>query len=152
MVEKEKTIVLGSYVKISGTNFRGILLKQNIKTNICEIEVEGKVIKVDFSLLKLISEKVEKKNQKKHRSLSHLKSNKKLSLDLHGYTKIQAHEALIIFIDKALTKNINKIEIIHGHGSGIIKETVHSFLTKCNLVSSYKVEELNTGVTTAYLK
>ena len=143
---------LNSEVKISGTSFSGILLKHNEKNNVCEVDVKGKIIKVAYEQLKF--SKTENKQSKKAKTSLTLqqKSNIRLSLDLHGFTKVEASEALISFIDLALRKNVHKVEIVHGHGNGILKRLVQSFLAESEYIASFKVEDFNTGATIAYLK
>ena len=69
------------------------------------------------------------------------------SLDLHGldrdYARIQINE----FINDHYKLKNEKIIIIHGNGSGIIKKTTQDVLSKNKLVKNYKIDNFNTGMT-----
>ena len=69
------------------------------------------------------------------------------NLDLHGYDRDTARILINEFIlDNYKLKN-NKIVIIHGIGSGILRKTTHIVLSKNKYVNSYKLDNFNTGMT-----
>lgn len=69
------------------------------------------------------------------------------SIDLHGYDRESARVAVKDFIleNKHLKNDI--FVIIHGRGSGILKETVHSTLKHCKIVKDFKTYYFNDGCT-----
>ncbi len=73
-------------------------------------------------------------------------------IDLHGFDKESARVITNDFIDEAMTLSYNKILIIHGIGSGILKEKVHETLSKNKNVKSYKLDNINIGCTIVELK
>ena len=74
------------------------------------------------------------------------------SIDLHGFDRDSARVKVLEFInDNKLMKN-DIICIVHGIGSGIVKEEVHNTLKKCKDVSDYKLFYNNTGCTIVKLK
>ena len=78
--------------------------------------------------------------------------NRYPSLDLHGsdrdYTKIQINDFIY---DNYLIKN-EKILVIHGNGSGIIKKVTQETLKKNKYVLEYKIDNFNSGMTVVTLK
>lgn len=69
------------------------------------------------------------------------------SIDLHGLDRDTARVKVLEFInDNKLMKN-EIICIVHGVGSGIIKEEVHSTLKRNKAVIDYKLFYNNTGCT-----
>ena len=73
-------------------------------------------------------------------------------IDLHGYDRESARVAIEDFIrDNLKMKNLI-ITIVHGNGSGIIKETTHMVLKHNKNVIEYKTFYNNTGVTIVQLK
>lgn len=69
------------------------------------------------------------------------------SLDLHGFDSDYAKIKINEFInDNYIMGNIN-IVIVHGIGSGIIKNTVHSTLRKNKHVVDFKIFAGNVGCT-----
>ena len=72
-------------------------------------------------------------------------------LDLHGYDRDIARILINEFIlDNYKLKN-NKVVIIHGIGSGILRKTTHLVLSKNKYVNSYKLDNFNIGMTVVEL-
>lgn len=73
------------------------------------------------------------------------------TLDIRGSRVADAEPA----IDKALSGSEATLWIIHGHGTGKLRQGVHAFLQQHPLVDRYELasrEEGGAGVTVAYLK
>ena len=69
------------------------------------------------------------------------------SIDLHGLDRDSARVKVLEFIkDNKLLKN-DIICIVHGIGSGIIKEEVHNTLKRSKDVIEYRLFYNNTGCT-----
>ena len=68
-------------------------------------------------------------------------------IDLHGFDRESARVITNDFIEEAIRLNYDKIIIIHGIGTGIVKESVHQTLSKNKKVLSYKLDNINTGCT-----
>lgn len=77
--------------------------------------------------------------------------NQFTSLDLHGYTSSEAVSTLELHISNCIINSIEKTEIIHGFGSGVLKRAVHEKLGQLDVVKSFQVCEFNRGVTKVYL-
>lgn len=74
------------------------------------------------------------------------------SIDLHGFDRDSARVKVLEFInDNKVLKN-DIICIVHGIGSGIIKEEVHSILKRNKDVIDYKLFYNNTGCTIVKIK
>lgn len=74
------------------------------------------------------------------------------SIDLHGLDRDTARVKVLEFInDNKIMKN-EIISIVHGIGSGIIKQEVHNTLKRCKNVLDYKLFYNNTGCTIVKLK
>ena len=74
-----------------------------------------------------------------------------LSVDLHGLTKDQAEYAIEELLDRALRTGCDRLEIIHGIGSGAVKTAAHKYLAASRHVASFKLDDANPGTTWAYL-
>lgn len=73
-------------------------------------------------------------------------------LDLHGLDRDYARILINEFIhDNYILKN-NKVIIIHGIGTGIIKKTTHETLKVNKFVVSYKLDNFNIGTTIVEIK
>ena len=73
-------------------------------------------------------------------------------IDLHGYDRETARVAVNDFV-KENEKLKNEIfTIIHGKGSGIVRNSVHETLKKNKKVEEYKTLYNNTGTTLVRIK
>lgn len=72
-------------------------------------------------------------------------------IDLHGKTVAQACELLEQALNQAIMSGCRELQIIHGHGSGKIKEEVHRLLSSIDVVKEFRLSEMNSGVTRAFL-
>jgi len=68
-------------------------------------------------------------------------------IDLHGYDRESARVATNDFIDENIILKNDTIVIIHGKGSGIVKESVHNTLKQNKQVAEYKTDNFNPGCT-----
>lgn len=73
-------------------------------------------------------------------------------LDLHGYDREYAKMLTNDFIEENTILKNQVVVIIHGHGSGIVKSSVHETLKENKSVDSFKINIFNDGETIVYLK
>ena len=66
-------------------------------------------------------------------------------LDLRGKRYEEAMEALDVFIDQALLNNMAQVDIIHGIGTGVIREGVTKYLQRNKQVKSFGYAPQNAG-------
>ena len=71
------------------------------------------------------------------------------SIDLHGETRDSARVLVMEFINDNIKLKNEKVLIIHGIGSGTLKNEVHKNLNK--KVKSYKLDNFNSGCTVVEL-
>jgi DNA mismatch repair protein MutS2 len=67
------------------------------------------------------------------------------SLDLRGARVEEATDALERYIDQAATAEAGRVTIIHGHGSGALRDAVREFLTSHPLVREWRPGERGEG-------
>ena len=73
-------------------------------------------------------------------------------LDLHGYDSIGGIAILKNFIDNECRIGCKKIVIVHGKGTGILKQAVHDYLKCDKRVLEYKLDNFNIGQTIVILR
>lgn len=73
-------------------------------------------------------------------------------IDLHGVDRDMARVMTHDFILENIKLGNDKIVIIHGKGSGIVKTSVYSELTRNKAVLWYKSDNFNAGATIVCLK
>lgn len=73
-------------------------------------------------------------------------------LDIHGYDRFGAVAIIKNFIDNCVRLKSKKIVIVHGKGTGTLKEATHLYLKTDKRVLSYKLNSFNIGETIVNLK
>ncbi len=131
-----------------------MILDINTKATIVKIESKDTALvktgsmksRVKLSNLKAIKKD---KNTKSKISVKTYTANQSATssteLDLRGKTSEEALIEIDKFIDCALLRNINRISVIHGKGSGKLKNSVHLHLSKHKSVESYRLGTFGEG-------
>ena len=73
-------------------------------------------------------------------------------LDLHGYDRTGAIAMTKMFIDENTRIKEHKIIIVHGKGTGILKQAIHEYLHTDKRVLEYKTNNYNDGETIVIIK
>ena len=74
------------------------------------------------------------------------------SIDLHGEFAVTAYTVVHEFISDQIKLKNEYVLIIHGKGSGKLKEEVHHILKNDKRVKKFQLDGSNTGQTIAQLK
>jgi len=74
------------------------------------------------------------------------------SIDLHGFDRDTARVKTLEFINDNIKMRNEIICIVHGRGTGILKNEVHNTLRKCKNVLDYKLFYNNIGSTIVKIK
>lgn len=90
---------------------------------------------------------------------SHLKASKSMmvshEINLLGKTVDEALSELDKYLDDAYLAHLPSVRIVHGKGTGALRNAVHSHLRKCKIVDSFRLGEFgegDAGVTIATFK
>lgn len=67
------------------------------------------------------------------------------TLDLRGYRVEEALDEVEAYLDKASLANLTPVYIIHGHGTGALKQAVRDFLSTSPYVAKFRVGENSEG-------
>jgi DNA mismatch repair protein MutS2 len=73
------------------------------------------------------------------------------SIDLHGMTVEQARTAVADFLSRAIMDGADTLEIIHGLGTGRVREAVRRELRSIGAVRNVRPHPTNPGVTIVHL-
>ncbi len=68
-----------------------------------------------------------------------------LELNVRGMTVNEALRAVEEYLDQLLLADIRKARILHGKGTGALRDAVQSYLSSCRFVSSYGFAAPNLG-------
>jgi len=75
-------------------------------------------------------------------------------LDLHAFDPSEAKDLVTHYLEECRARGIFEVRIIHGKGTGAMRETVHALLAKLPSVTSYRLageDEGGWGATLASL-
>jgi DNA mismatch repair protein MutS2 len=68
-------------------------------------------------------------------------------LDLHGFRVAEALARVDDEINRALLRGADRLEIVHGRGTGRIREALHRHLASITVVAAFRLDSRNPGVT-----
>ncbi len=71
-------------------------------------------------------------------------------VDLHGLRVEEAIARTMDEIDRALRRGADRVEIVHGKGSGRVRDAVHRRLAALWVVAAFKIDPRNSGITWVY--
>lgn len=72
-------------------------------------------------------------------------------IDLHGLTVEEAIGQVLQEIDRAIRNGADRVEVVHGKGSGRLRAALHRELAGISAVTAFRVDPRNAGVTWVYL-
>lgn len=139
---------MGDDIIVTAYGQRGTLINQ---TKNGKWEVQVGLIKMmlkedEFSLVKVQEEAQKPKKKQVHVVKKSKKSaGPRARLDLRGKRYEEAMQELDEFIDQALLNNIAQVDIIHGIGTGVIREGVTKYLSRNKHVKSFGYAPQNAG-------
>ena len=74
------------------------------------------------------------------------------SIDLHGEDRVGAITKVNELINDCIRIKSYDIIVVHGRGSGVLKNAVHEYLKHDKRVLSFKQDNFNDGMTIVKLK
>ena len=149
-------------VFISSLGTEGTVLSFPSKSNQVQVQVGSMKMTVDIKYLKKI-EKMDSNKNTKNKSISSSVSYKNISKSKNIRTEINVlgltvDEATLVvdkFLDDCAIANLQTVRIIHGKGTGKLKNGIHKFLKTNSHVKSFRLGtfgEGEMGVTVVELK
>ena len=75
------------------------------------------------------------------------KSQFKSNIDIRGKRGEEALQAVKEYIDEAIVVEAGQVKMLHGTGSGILRQLVRDYLASVDLVGSYRDEKVQFGGT-----
>ena len=156
----------GDKVLIVDTNRQGILVTPPDSKGVCFVQVGIMKTKIDLKKLRLIEkESKPKPNKKKNKSNQGYISTKGVEsrmtrkaqseLDIRGFASDDGIYETDNFLDDAVMSGLSIVTIIHGKGTGVLKNAIRNHLKRNPHVKSFRkgvYGEGEDGVTVVELK
>ncbi len=158
-----RALVKGDRVLVWDTKRNGIVITPPDSKGICFVQVGVMKTKVEVSKLRLVEKQqpVKTKGKNKQSAVStkgvESRMTRKVSteLDIRGYAADDGIYAVDSFIDDAVMSGVGIVTIIHGKGTGVLKNAIRSHLKHHPSVKSSRkglYGEGEDGVTVVELK
>jgi DNA mismatch repair protein MutS2 len=126
------------------------------------VEVKGRQVVVAFGMIKsaVKVERLEKVSRSQVRqtvrtstfvsaqtadAIHEKKLNFKQEIDVRGMRGDEALQAVTYFIDDAILTNVSPVRILHGTGTGVLRQLVRAYLSTVPGVGQYRDEDVRLG-------
>jgi len=144
-VRSDEKPEVGDFVIIGDGNTGGELVELSGKQ--ATVLVNGMKIKSKLNKLTKTSppKKKKKSSSRSYGGSQDIDLSVKPRLDLRGKRGDEAIKELTIYLDKAIARNLQQVEIVHGKGEGILHKLVHEYLEKRDGVKSFDIAPWESG-------
>ena len=145
--KKSRAPKVGDEILVISYGQRGTLVKQlrdgrwEAQVGLIKMTLEEK----EFNLIKAEKEATQPKKRQVNVVKRSNTSGPRARLDLRGKRYEEAMQELDGFIDQALLNNMAQVDIIHGIGTGVIREGVTKYLRRNKHVKSFEYAPQNAG-------
>lgn len=135
----EKTPEVGDFVTVGESGTSGEVV--DISGNQATILVNGMKIKSKINKINVSSPPKKRKKQKtrSYGGSEEIDLSVKPKLDIRGYRGDDAVKELMHYLDRAISRGLQQVEIVHGKGEGILKKLVHEHLEEREEIKSYNL-------------
>ena len=145
IINEEKHVYqVGDIVKVLSANRQGEILSIN-KKGILTISMSGLKLNAKPEEVSFISKKVKPKKVKSNLKSLRKSTNQSYELNIIGKRYEEAMLLVDKFLDDALVNNYSMVRIIHGMGTGVLRNGVKKMLEKNKNVVSYRDGGPNEG-------
>ena len=145
--KKARAPKVGDEILVISYGQRGSLVKQlkdgrwEAQVGLIKMTLEEK----EFNLIKVEKEVAQPKKRQVNVVKRTNTNGPRARLDLRGKRYEEAMQELDGFIDQALLNNMAQVDIIHGIGTGVIREGVTKYLRRNKHVKSFEYAPQNAG-------
>ena len=145
--KKARAPKVGDEILVISYGQRGTLVKQlkdgrwEAQVGLIKMTLEEK----EFNLIKAEKEATQPKKRQVNVVKRSNMSGPRARLDLRGKRYEEAMQELDGFIDQALLNNMAQVDIIHGIGTGVIREGVTKYLRRNKHVKSFEYAPQSAG-------
>jgi DNA mismatch repair protein MutS2 len=140
-------ITVGSYVKLDGSDTPGQVLAIEGKNATVSFGMLKTTVKLDRLRLTMARPKTEMtagarlvSQQERSRQLDF-----KQEIDVRGMRADEAIQAVTYFVDDAIRFNCPRIRILHGTGTGALRQSIRQYLSTVGGVASFADEDVRFG-------
>lgn len=148
-VKDPATLQIGQPVHVHSLAVDGTIKSLPNAKGMLFVQIGSFQSQVSLKDLSLLENKVEKKSDSFSASREKIRLSKTssigTSIHLLGKTVDEALSELDKYLDDAYLSHLPSVTIIHGRGTGALKNAIHPYLKRHRLVASYRLGEFSEG-------
>lgn len=149
--EKLQTISVGDSVRMKGQTSAGEVMDIQGKSAVVAFGMIKSTVKLE-NLERVSKNQIKRESQKSTFVSSQTtdmtydkKLNFKQEIDLRGMRGDEALQAVMYFIDDAIQIGAGRVRILHGTGTGALRQIIRDYLRTVNGVKNYQDEHVQFG-------
>ena len=139
VILEEGGTTVGTIAAIDGKN--ATVVFGQMKTSVKLAKLKRTIRKADSGVTKAASFISEQTADDNRRS----QLNFKTEIDVRGMRVDEAVQAVMYFIDDAIRFNISRVRILHGTGTGALRQYIRNYLSTVGAVGTYHDEDVRFG-------
>ena len=137
---------LGAKVRSVSLNQTGTILELNGETALVQLGI----MKVNLAITELelvTEEKVKVKRTPQKTGFTGFEAAEQITteISLRGMTVDEALYELGKYLDQALLAGLNRFRVVHGKGTGVLRQAVWQYLKENSMIQSFQYAEQNEG-------
>ncbi len=141
--KSKKDFEKGDWVTVRNSNSSGRIEAIEKKKNSALVVIGS--LKVNVNLSELVHTKKNISDVQKFSKIDYYSNLQSIKLDIRGKKPEEAEFEVIRFIDDAYSSNTKEVEILHGKGTGALRETVTKILKSHQFVESFHFAKIELG-------
>ncbi|HAV10850.1 MAG TPA: endonuclease MutS2 [Dehalococcoidia bacterium] len=130
-------LAVGQNVRLINESLAGTISSIAEKEGTVEVLAGGAKITVDISNIELVPEQQGKIKLSKHLSLERSSKSVPMELDLRGKRSSEVEGLIDSYLNDAFLAGLSSVRIIHGYGTGTVRQIVRELLASHTLVKSF---------------
>ena len=138
-----ENFTVGSSVKLKTSELRGKIVEFDVERNKATILSGNVKLQIKLDELTLINSGEAKFQERYNRNVPQLHAEYRI--DIRGQKPEEAEFEVIKFLDNAYTSGLNRVEILHGKGTGVLKKMVKDILTEHPGINKFFFADLEYG-------
>ncbi len=149
-----ESIEVGDRVKIISSGLTGTVT--GTTNNKDEYSVQVGIVRTNFMRTELDKITEPKAKEPAKKTVNYNLEHVALSIDVRGLRYDEAEKQVDRFIERAMLNKLSEVKIVHGKGTGALKQCIYDLLSRSPFVTSFDFENhptqgKNYGVTVAIL-
>ena len=144
---KPDDISLNMEVFVTNFNQKGIVVSRVSKSNEVQVQIGNMKTNVNIKYLRKINKTESKKNVSSSYSYSNISKTKNIKSEINviGYNVDEAIFVIDKFLDDCSLAKLQNARIVHGKGTGKLRNGIHQFLKTNPHVKSFRIGNFGEG-------